>query len=96
MVRQYLQVTDEMRKELVRLIHQESYTIARASKATQIPYDNASPRFEIFQKMTELEVSPPDGKASFSGIPESQVWFRNLYHLGIKGALTLNPLLLVH
>ena len=41
MVRQYLQVTDEMRKELVRLIHQESYTIARASKATLIPYDNA-------------------------------------------------------
>ena len=25
------------------------------------------------QKMTDLEVSPPDGKASFSGIPESQV-----------------------
>ena len=41
MVRQYMQVTDEMRKELVRLIHEESYTIARASKATQIPYDNA-------------------------------------------------------
>ena len=41
MVRHYLQVTDEMRKELVRLIHDESYTIARASKATQIPYDNA-------------------------------------------------------
>ena len=30
-----------MRKELVRLIHDESYTIARASKATQIAYDNA-------------------------------------------------------
>lgn len=36
-----MQVTDEQRRELVRLIHDENYSIARASKATQIPYDNA-------------------------------------------------------
>jgi molybdenum-dependent DNA-binding transcriptional regulator ModE len=41
MVRQYVQVTDEQRRELVRLIHDENYSIARASKATGIPYDNA-------------------------------------------------------
>ena len=41
MMRQYVQVTDEQRRELVRLIHDENYSIARASKATGIPYDNA-------------------------------------------------------
>ena len=41
MVRQYVQVTDEQRKELVRLIHEHNFSIARASKATEIPYDNA-------------------------------------------------------
>jgi molybdenum-dependent DNA-binding transcriptional regulator ModE len=34
-------VTDEQRSELVRLIHQEKYSIAKASKVTGIPYDNA-------------------------------------------------------
>ena len=41
MVRQYVQVTDEQRKELVRLIHHHNYSIAKASKATDVPYDNA-------------------------------------------------------
>jgi molybdenum-dependent DNA-binding transcriptional regulator ModE len=41
MVRQYIQVTDEQRSELVRLIHKNQYSIARASKTTKIPYDNA-------------------------------------------------------
>eukprot|EP00347_Sterkiella_histriomuscorum_P007867 403347257 len=41
MVRQYVQVTDLQRKELVRLIHEEGYSIAKASKVTNIPYDNA-------------------------------------------------------
>ena len=41
MVRQYEQVTDQQRHELIRLIHQESHSIAKASKATGIPYDNA-------------------------------------------------------
>jgi molybdenum-dependent DNA-binding transcriptional regulator ModE len=41
MVRQYVQVTDTQRLELIRLIHQEAYSIAKASKATGIPYDNA-------------------------------------------------------
>ena len=41
MVRQYVHVTDEKRRELVRLINQQNYTIAQASKQTQIPYDNA-------------------------------------------------------
>lgn len=34
-------MTDEQRSELVRLIHKEKYSIARASKTTGIPYDNA-------------------------------------------------------
>lgn len=41
MVRQYVQVTDTQRIDLIRLIHQEAYSIAKASKATGIPYDNA-------------------------------------------------------
>ena len=41
MVRQYVQVTDEQRSTLVRLIHQENFSIARAAKTTNIPYDNA-------------------------------------------------------
>jgi hypothetical protein len=41
MVRQYVQVTDEQRRELVRLIHEHNYSIAKASKATDVPYDNA-------------------------------------------------------
>lgn len=41
MVRQYIQVTDEQRNELVKLIHKEKFSIAKASKATNIPYDNA-------------------------------------------------------
>lgn len=41
MVRQYVQVTDDQRRELVRLIHEHNYSIAKASKATDVPYDNA-------------------------------------------------------
>ena len=41
MVRQYTQVTDEQRGELVRLIHEESLSIAKAAKMADIPYDNA-------------------------------------------------------
>ncbi|CDW79994.1 UNKNOWN [Stylonychia lemnae] len=41
MVRQYVQVTDVQRRELVRLIHEDGFSIAKASKITNIPYDNA-------------------------------------------------------
>ena len=41
MVRQYVQVTDTQRIELIRLIHQEAWSIAKASKQAGIPYDNA-------------------------------------------------------
>lgn len=41
MVRQYVHVTDDKRRELVHLINKMNYTIAQASKATDIPYDNA-------------------------------------------------------
>jgi hypothetical protein len=36
-----VQVTDSQRLELIRLIHQEGHSIAKASKTTGIPYDNA-------------------------------------------------------
>lgn len=36
-----MQVTDDQRSTLVKLIHFENYSIARAAKATNIPYDNA-------------------------------------------------------
>ena len=54
MVRQYVQVTDEMRGELVRLIHQEKYSIARASKVTGIPYDNAKAINRTYLKETRI------------------------------------------
>lgn len=41
MVRQYVQVTDQQRSQLVKLIHENKYSIAKASKVTNIPYDNA-------------------------------------------------------
>eukprot|EP00347_Sterkiella_histriomuscorum_P021946 403332220 len=41
MVRQYVQVTDAQRSDLVRLIHEENCSIAKAAKITGIPYDNA-------------------------------------------------------
>jgi hypothetical protein len=36
-----MQVTDFQRQELVRLIHNEGLSIAKASKIVNIPYDNA-------------------------------------------------------
>jgi len=41
MVRQYVQVTDSQRQRLVELIHSQNYSIAKASKEANIPYDNA-------------------------------------------------------
>ena len=41
MVRQYTQETDEQSAELVRLIHHEGCSIAKAPKKADIPYDNA-------------------------------------------------------
>jgi molybdenum-dependent DNA-binding transcriptional regulator ModE len=41
MVRQYVQVTDEQRRDLVRMIHNEGQSIASAAKLADIPYDNA-------------------------------------------------------
>ncbi len=41
MVRQYVQVTDTQRLELVHMIHTQGHSIAKASKMAGIPYDNA-------------------------------------------------------
>ncbi len=41
MVKNYTRVTDEQRKELVRLIHEEGYTIKNAGIEAGIPYPNA-------------------------------------------------------
>jgi molybdenum-dependent DNA-binding transcriptional regulator ModE len=41
MVRQYVQVTDDQRRDLVRMIHNEGLSIASAAKIADIPYDNA-------------------------------------------------------
>ncbi len=41
MVRQYVQVTDEQRRNLVRMIHNDGKSIASAAKIADIPYDNA-------------------------------------------------------
>jgi molybdenum-dependent DNA-binding transcriptional regulator ModE len=36
-----VQVTDEQRRDLVRMIHNEGQSIASAAKLADIPYDNA-------------------------------------------------------
>ena len=41
MVRQYTQVTDLQRAELVKLIHEQGLSIAQAAKRSDVPYDNA-------------------------------------------------------
>ena len=41
MVKKYTRVNDTQRKELVRLIHQQRFTIRAASRATGISYPNA-------------------------------------------------------
>eukprot|EP00347_Sterkiella_histriomuscorum_P003517 403363999 len=41
MVKKYTRVTDEQRRELIRLIYQEQYSIKRAGQEVGIPYPNA-------------------------------------------------------
>lgn len=41
MVKKYTRVTDEQRRELVRLIYEENYTIKQAGLEVEIPYPNA-------------------------------------------------------
>ncbi len=48
MVKKYCRVTNDQRKELVRLIHQESYTIKKAAKTTGVSYANAKAINQIF------------------------------------------------
>jgi molybdenum-dependent DNA-binding transcriptional regulator ModE len=50
MVRQYTQVTDQQRAELVRLIHDEGLSIAEAAKKSDVPYDNAKAINRTFLK----------------------------------------------
>ena len=55
MVRQYTQVTDSQRSQLVKLIHERSYSIAKAAKATGIPYDNAKAINRTYTKERRVE-----------------------------------------
>jgi hypothetical protein len=41
MVKKYTRVSDDQRKELIRLIYEENFTIKRAGIQTGIPYPNA-------------------------------------------------------
>jgi molybdenum-dependent DNA-binding transcriptional regulator ModE len=50
MVRQYTQVTDQQRAELVRLIHDKGLSIAEAAKKSDVPYDNAKAINRTFLK----------------------------------------------
>ena len=50
MVRQYTQVTDQQRAELVRLIHDEGLSIAEAAKKSDVHYDNAKAINRTFLK----------------------------------------------
>lgn len=50
MARHYTQITDEKRAHLVRLIHSNGYSIAKAAKEVNIPYDNAKAINRTFNK----------------------------------------------
>ncbi len=50
MVRQYVQVTDDQRRDLVRLIHNDGHSIASAAKIIDVPYDNAKAINRTFLK----------------------------------------------
>lgn len=50
MVRQYIQVSDEQRRLLVHLIQRNNYSISQASKAVDVPYDNAKAINRTFLK----------------------------------------------
>jgi transposase-like protein len=41
MVKKYRRLTDDQRRELVRLINEQGYTIKEASRRLDIPYPNA-------------------------------------------------------
>lgn len=41
MVKKYTRVTDEQRRDLIRLIYEQNYTIKRAGIEVGIPYPNA-------------------------------------------------------
>lgn len=41
MVKNYIRVTDEQRKELITKIYQENYSIKKAGEMLGIPYPNA-------------------------------------------------------
>jgi molybdenum-dependent DNA-binding transcriptional regulator ModE len=43
-------VTDQQRAELVRLIHQKDFSIAKAAKQSGVPYDNAKAINRTFLK----------------------------------------------
>ena len=55
MVRQYVQVTDKQRKDLVYLINEKKYSIAKAAKETDIPYDNAKAINRTYNKEKRIQ-----------------------------------------
>jgi hypothetical protein len=46
----YTQVSNDSRKELIRLIHEEGYTIAKAAEVTGIYYPTAKAINKVFKK----------------------------------------------
>ncbi|CDW80058.1 UNKNOWN [Stylonychia lemnae] len=50
MVRKYIQINDEQRRQFLRLVHQEGFSISKASKLASIPYDNAKVINRIYQR----------------------------------------------
>lgn len=45
-----MQVTDDQRRDLVRLIHNDGHSIASAAKIIDVPYDNAKAINRTFLK----------------------------------------------
>ena len=60
MPRQYQSIQNDERLELIRLIHVNQYTIAKAARITGIPYDNAKAINKVYlqkKRLTRMENS---------------------------------------
>lgn len=80
----YVQVTNDQRKELIRLIYQEGMTIKKASKQTGIPYPNAKSVNQIY--LQEKRIAKKTSRFRLKVVDHGRRVERNLLKIEI-----LNP-----
>lgn len=80
----YVQVTNEQRRELIRLIHEENISIKRAGRLAGIPYPNAKSVNKIYKE--EKRIAKKVSRFRLKLVDEGRIIRRN--HLKIE---ILNP-----